>query len=62
MDNRTIDEIRDNETKLINENERLEAENRELKTKLELLENDVKDNYTRVPISRQVGISNEDFI
>lgn len=43
MDNRTIDEIRRNEDRLINEIELLEKENRSLKKQLEEKENQQKE-------------------
>lgn len=37
MDNRTIEEIRENETKLITEIKKLEQENQELKSQLDFI-------------------------
>lgn len=42
--------------------EDLEGEVSSLKEKIEDMEQDIKENYKRIPVSEQVGISDRDFI
>ncbi len=47
---------------IIEKIEDLECELKETKEKIEDLEQDIESNYTPVSISKQVGISDSDFI
>ena len=58
----TIFELRDKIYKLEDENEELKDEIDFLKEKMELREQDIADNYKRIDISTQVGITDRDFI